>query len=289
MINKNLFGYEIDTVVPPLKTQGIKTKLIPLIYQFVPKNFDGVWIEPFIGSGVVGFNIANKKAIFSDINPHVISFYNATKNKKIDYKIVRDFLEEEGEKLSKNEEYYYEVRERFNTYFNPLDFLFLNRACFNGVIRFNKKGKFNTPFCKKKDRFSKSYITKIVNQVKKVQELIINSDWSFFCKDFSKVIPLAKEGDLIYCDPPYIDRHTNYYDNWNEDKEKNLYLLLKNSNANFILSTWYKNRYRENQFLNKLWKEFYIVYKEHFYYVGAKESNRNSIIEVLVMKMFFCA
>ena len=61
--------------VPPIKIQGIKTKLVPLIRQNVILNDNSVWIEPFMGSGVVGFNIAPRKAVFADTNPHIIAFF----------------------------------------------------------------------------------------------------------------------------------------------------------------------------------------------------------------------
>ena len=66
----------------------------------------------------------------------------------------------------------------YNTEKSPLDFLFLNRACFNGLIRFNRKGEFNVPFGHKPERFSKAYITKIVNQVEWVAKLASLSDWT---------------------------------------------------------------------------------------------------------------
>ena len=148
--------------VPPIKCQGIKTKLVPIIKHSVQLNDHGIWIEPFMGSGVVGFNVMPKNAVFADSNPHLINFYNAIVRDEIDGLKVRKFLEKEGGELSKfGKDYYYEVRERFNQKHTPLDFLFLNRSCFNGVIRFNKKGGFNVPFGHKPERFSKAYITKI--------------------------------------------------------------------------------------------------------------------------------
>ena len=72
--------------VPPIKTQGIKTKLVPYIENVLPENITGKWIEPFMGSGVVGFNLAPKEAIFSDSNPHIINFYEAIKDGSIDRK-----------------------------------------------------------------------------------------------------------------------------------------------------------------------------------------------------------
>lgn len=58
--------------VPPLKIQGIKTKLVPLIQQTAPLSRDTVWIEPFMGSGVVGFNVAPPKAVFSEDRKSVV-------------------------------------------------------------------------------------------------------------------------------------------------------------------------------------------------------------------------
>ncbi len=270
--------------VPPIKTQGIKTKLVEWIIDQINFEIKGKWIEPFMGSGVVGFNLRPKRAIFADKNPHIINFYNAIKNREITYKKVKIFLEKEGKKLlEKGEEYYYEVRDRFNKYHDPLDFLFLNRSCFNGVIRFNSKGEFNTPFGRKPDRFRKAYITKIVNQVRYVEECIHKYDWIFIAQDFRKTIREANEDDVIYCDPPYIGRHTNYFDVWTEKDEYDLYKLLSNFKGIFILSTWYKNKFRENEFIKRFWNKFNIITKNHFYHVGGREVNRNPIIEALVL------
>ena len=57
--------------------------------------------------------------------------------------------------------------------------------------------------------------------------------------------------------------------------------LIK-SNAIFLLSTWLKNKYRTNEYVFTLWKEFYIATKEHFYHIGGKEINRNSIYEAIL-------
>jgi len=269
--------------VPPIKCQGIKTKLVPQIIQIINWNGKGRWIEPFTGSGVVGFNLLPDQAIFCDSNPHIINFYNAIKLGNIKSGITRTFLETEGEKLSsQGADYYYKVRERFNQEFNPLDFLFLNRACFNGVIRFNGKGKFNVPFGQKPNRFSRAYITKIVNQIAYVEDAMRYRKWEFFCQDFEATISTAIENDLIYCDPPYIGRHVDYYNGWDESQEIRLHQLLSTTKAKFILSTWHSNQYRENPYINSLWSDFFIYTKEHFYHVGASEKNRNPMLEALV-------
>ncbi|MBW1615207.1 MAG: Dam family site-specific DNA-(adenine-N6)-methyltransferase [Deltaproteobacteria bacterium] len=271
----------MKVIVPPIKCQGIKTKLSDWIKNVIPDDFKGEWIEPFMGSGVVAFNVQPRKAILCDINPHLINFYNAIKSGAIAPSTVKSFLKSEGKKLKENgEDYYYEVRERFNKNQEPLDFL--NRSCFNGMIRFNGKGGFNVPFCKKPERFARSYITEIVNQVSYIQNLIKCYDYEFICQDFEKIITNASKGDIIYCDPPYIGRHVDYYNGWNEKSEMRLNAFLKNCKSMFILSTWHSNDYRKNKYLDTLWSSFDVITKEHFYHVGGYEKNRNPMLEALV-------
>ncbi|MHB9295257.1 putative DNA adenine methylase [Pillotina sp. SPG140] len=271
-------------IIPPIKSQGIKTKLVPWIKVITPRT-EGQWIEPFMGTGVVAFNIGYKKMLLSDINPHLINFYNALKEKTITSLDVRKYLEKEGSVLknSTNEgyEHYKYVRDRFNKDFYSLDFLFLSRAGFNGMIRFNSKGRWNIPFCKKPERFSKAYITKIVNQVSQVTSLMDNN-WLFVNKDFRDIIPLADEHDILYCDPPYHGRYADYYNGWTDEDEHDLYELLSNTKAYFILSTWHHNDFRKNEMIDKYWNNFNIITKNHFYHSGGKIENRNSIVEALV-------
>lgn len=271
--------------VPPIKCQGIKTKLVDWIVQTIAWDKNGVWIEPFCGSGVVGFNVRPNEAIFSDINPHIINFYENINSKNITASLVREFLEFEGNNLQeKGVDYYYEIRSRFNKSHSSLDFLFLNRACFNGLIRFNKKGNFNVPFNNKENRFSKSYITKIVNQVKYLQNLFSQNSYKFMNSDFRNILYSANENDFIYSDPPYIGRHVDYYDTWQEKDEFDLFNILNSTKSKFILSTWHHNKFRTNQYIEPLWLSngFHIYIKEHFYHVGAKEINRNAMFEALV-------
>lgn len=269
--------------VPPIKSQGIKTKLVPWIKEIIPKEINDTWIEPFMGTGVVAFNVKPNKAILADTNPHLINFYNGIKNNTINPSIVKNYLEEEGEKLLNIEDYYYEVRQRFNDFHNPLDFLFINRAGFNGMIRFNKKGGHNVPFCKKPNRFAKAYVTKIVNQVDNIQKIIQNSDYTFINQNFEQTIAMADKKDIIYCDPPYIDRYVDYYNGWNEDDENKLNKLLDQFEGKFILSTWHSNKYRENEYLKTIWNKFNLLTKEHFYHLGGSENNRNSMLEALIL------
>ncbi|MDR3110184.1 MAG: DNA adenine methylase, partial [Planctomycetaceae bacterium] len=88
-------------LVPPIKCQGIKTKLVPLILANAGKITNGKWVEPFMGSCVVGLNARCPQAVFADQNPHLVNFYSALKNHSFTPEIVRDFLEREGSQLEK--------------------------------------------------------------------------------------------------------------------------------------------------------------------------------------------
>ncbi len=273
-------------IVPPIKSQGIKTKLVPWILDTIP-DVSGKWIEPFLGTGVVAFNAQYSKALLSDANPHIINFYKGVQDKSITPLSVKKYLEEEGKLLSKSDDKGYEhykfVRSRFNKGFSPLDFLFLSRAGFNGMMRFGKKGNWNIPFCKKPDRFSKAYITKIVNQVEKVSKVIQpKPQWKFNNASFADIIVLAGKDDLIYCDPPYFGRYVDYYNGWTEQDEELLFTMLKETKAKFILSTWHHNDYRKNEMIDKYWNKFNVITKDHFYHSGGKIENRRTIVEALV-------
>jgi len=269
--------------VPPIKSQGIKTKLV----QWISSNVEDIeydrWVEPFMGTGVVAFNIRPKNALLCDSNPHLIKFYDALKNKEITSQQVNEFLTNEGKKLLKsNGEYYYEVRNRFNQKGSPLDFLFLSRSCFNGMMRFNKKGGFNVPFCKKPNRFAQSLVTKITNQVKNISQIIETGNYEFKHQDFKTSLQEIKSNDLVYSDPPYIGRHVDYFDSWSEEEETILNNKLFDSDAKFIMSTWLSNKYRTNEYIFSIWEDCYVSTKEHFYHVGGKESNRNAVYEALL-------
>ena len=273
----------MSVFTPPIKCQGIKTKLVPLILRSIARDPHGLWIEPFLGSGVVALNVMPKRALLADTIPHLIRFYHAVKEGSVDGPRTRSFLEREGSLLAENgQEHYYRVRDRFNSTGDPLDFLFLNRSCFNGMIRFNKKGAFNVPFGHKPHRFAPAYITKIVNQVLRFRDATRLFDWHFVCQDFRATVKEANVGDFIYCDPPYIGRHVDYYSDWDERSEEALCSELSQTKARFMLSTWHSNQHRENQYLKEMWSGFTISTQEHFYHVGAHERNRKPVLEAVV-------
>lgn len=272
--------------VPPLKIQGIKTKLVPFIAKSIKWDGSGTYYEPFMGSGVVGFNLEPEKAVFSDTNPYIIQFYNDIKNKRITSKMVREFLEDEALKLSITPEdknsYYYEVRRRFNNNHSSLDFLFLQRSNFNGMMRFNAKGEYNVPFGRKPERFKKALITKITNQVSWVENLILEKDWEFIHMSFIEAFKLIKKNDFVYLDPPYINRYDGYFDSWSQEYADLLSEITQKKEFGYAFSMWYQNKYRKNEHMDK-WLGGKLLTEEHFYHLGGSETNRNSMIEALVI------
>lgn len=281
----------MSVIVPPIKSQGIKTKLVPWINDIILQSGIDIehakWIEPFFGTGVVGLNSPVKgRHIVGDSNPHVINLYNGIKDGSITEYNMRTYLEREGKILESADEdgyvYYREVKNRFNRDHSSFDFIFLSRAGFNGMMRFNKRGEWNIPFCKKPNRFAPAYVSKICNQIAAAQRVIKKSDWEFLNQNFIDTINRAEAGDIIYCDPPYFGRYVDYYNGWTEEDEERLYHALADTPAHFILSTWHHNEFRENEMMNRFWNNFNVATQEHFYHGGGHIENRHPMVEALV-------
>jgi DNA adenine methylase len=107
-------------------------------------------------------------------------------------------------------------------------------------------------------------------------------EFTFKCQSFTETLKTAQETDIVYCDPPYIDRHVDYYNSWDEIDEEKLFQLLLKIQSKFILSTWHHNDFRKNEYIGLFWSHFHIFTREHFYHVGGSEKNRNPMIEAIV-------
>jgi DNA adenine methylase len=276
--------------VPPIKCQGIKTKLVPFIFnsiEWMVKD-EARWIEPFLGSGVVALNLAPPRALLADANPHIIELYKTIQRDEANQTNVREFLVKEGKQLAaRGEAYYYEVRDRFNNAGSPFDFLFLNRSCFNGVMRFNRQGRFNVPFGHKPQRFSQAYITKIVNQVGWAAKQMRGKDWEFRVARWDDTLKEARPEDFVYMDPPYIGRHTDYYNSWDDTEAARLAEVTTPLTCGFAISMWLENRYRRNHHIDACWPGLDVRICRHFYHVGSTESLRNEMEEALIVKPGF--
>src|SRR5262249_46157696 len=212
-------------------------------------------------------------------------FYRAVQDETITPGLIRAYLQDEGPTLAqRGAPYYYEVRDRFNAKPNPLDFLFLSRACFNGVMRFNRQGMFNVPFCHKSEGFSPTYITKIVNQVQAFSEVLRDRQWCFEVADFRDTLARATSRDFVYADPPYAGRHVDYFGSWDATDEEALVTRLKLLACPFLLSSLRANRYRKNAAIDVHWTSsgFTVATVKHFYHVGSTQNLRHAMTEALV-------
>jgi DNA adenine methylase len=151
-------------------------------------------------------------------------------------------------------------------------------------MRFNRHGKFNVPYCHKNDRFSRTYITKISNQVKRIEDALARLDWTFVTANFRETLSDLRTSDFVYADPPYAGRHVDYFNSWSETDERDLARILKGAPCHFVLSTWHSNEFRENELLKENWNApgFHLFTRKHFYHVGSTEDLRHPMIEALI-------
>jgi len=202
------------TEVPQLlKWVGNKHRFAEEIVSYMPDNTD-TYFEPFLGSGAVLGTLAAqsqnslfprfKRAIGSDILPFLIGIFEYVKNDP--ETLIRHYRECIKDYNENREEKYLEIRERFNKDFNPLDFAVLTRTCYSGVVRFRKAdGYMSTPIGPHNPISPETFEKRVMIW----HELV--KDVTFLNKDFREVMAMAKEGDLIYCDPPYTHSQSILY------------------------------------------------------------------------------
>ena len=284
----DLFCYFYSMLIPPIKIQGKKTKIVPKIMEIA----DGIlndhpeidtWVEPFLGSGVVAFNCPGKikKVIVNDINPHIIKFYKSVADGIITPDKIREVFDIHNQNLLKDGyDYYNQIKDRFNQSFDTMDFLFLTRTGFNGVMRFNNSGKWNVPFCKLNNRLSKNVIEDLASSVDELSRLFKSKDFTFYNQSFEEVIESAPENSIFYCDPPYYGLQVQYFKGWGKEDEIRLNEMLKDKV--FIYSTWLEDGIRENMMIKEYWGEYEIEGKKHKYNVAEKAEKRNQVTEGLI-------
>lgn len=153
-------------------------------------------IEPFTGSAAIFLNSDYEEYLLADSNPDLINLYNHLVAEGIPFikSCAALFVPENN-----CAEVYYELREEFNTTHDTRQrsvlFMYLNRHCYNGLIRYNRKGKFNTPF----GRYKKPYFPE-----KELHYFLQSAGKATFIKaEFTESMKLARPGDVVYCDPPY--------------------------------------------------------------------------------------
>lgn len=275
-------------IIPPIKIQGKKTKIVPKIMEIADELLNDhpeidTWVEPFLGSGVVAFNCPGriKKVIVNDINPHIIKFYKGIADDSITADNIREVFDIHNQNLIKDGyDYYNQIKNRFNQSFGTMDFLFLTRTGFNGVMRFNGSGKWNVPFCKLNNRLSKNVIEDLTSSVDDLSRLFKSKDFTFYNKSFEDVIESAPKNSIFYCDPPYYGLQVQYFKGWRKEDEIRLNEMLKDKM--FIYSTWLEDGIKENPMIDEYWGECEIEGKKHKYNVAEKAEKRNQVIEGLI-------
>ncbi len=271
---------------PFIKWVGGKKGLISQLMPLLPKNFNN-YFEPFVGGGALFFELYSlgvlegKKVYLFDINEELINTYQVIKH--FPSKLL-DELKKFQQKHSK--EFYYEVREwdRDNDFKNidkvlrAARFIYLNKTCFNGLYRVNKKGFFNVPIGSYKS--PKIYDEKLIMSASYALK-----DANIEVADFSRVLEVAKENDFIYFDPPYYplsdtSNFTSYTDLvFLEDEQKRLYQVFKELDKKgcFVMES-----NSDTEFIKNLYQEYKIeiVYMHRF--INSKKEGRGKISEVVI-------
>lgn len=184
----------IKKATPVLKWAGGKTQMLNEIIPRIPKKINK-YIEPFIGGGALFFNLGYSESIIADSNPELINLYKQLATNC-------DGIIEVLKEYKNDEDMYYEVRSKDWLKCNPIEAaartIYLNKTCFNGLYRLNKKGQFNTPFGKYKN-------PNICNEEKLYAAADILKHTKIICGDYLEILcNYAEEGDFIFLDPPYM-------------------------------------------------------------------------------------
>lgn len=288
---------------PFLKWAGGKTQLLNEIEKYYPFNKYKItkFAEPFIGGGAVLFDILNKfdleSVYISDLNIDLINTYLAIQKEVGKVIELLKFMQEEYWALDNlaRKKYYNHKRDKFNAL--KIDekhlinvekaalLIFLNKTCFNGLFRVNKKGLFNVPMgsYKKPLICDEKNLNAVSQKLKKV-----NIVWG----DYKKSKTFIDEKTFVYFDPPYrpltsTSNFTAYTENdFNDEHQKELAYFVEelNTKGAYILvsNSEPKNSEEEDIFFEKLYASYFIDVVEANRMINSKSSARGKIKELLI-------
>jgi len=179
---------------PVLKWAGGKGQLVPALLERAPRSF-GKYIEPFFGGGALFFALGPANAVIADSNPELVNLYRS----------IRDSVDEVLQQLHGHRnvsEAFYATRAIDWTTLSPAGAaartIYLNRTCFNGLYRVNRKGQFNSPF----GRYANPKLIDEAN-LRTVSAALTNTE--IVEGDYLDVLHRsATSGDFIFLDPPYL-------------------------------------------------------------------------------------
>ena len=297
----------MEKVRPFVKWAGGKNKLILQIEQYYPKelkeNKIDVYIEPFVGGGAILIDILKKynikKAYAFDINKNLINCYNIIKDKVESLVLELKKLEEEYLKLDdeNRKEYYYDIRKKYNSINIENEnealekttyFIFLNKTCFNGLYRENRRGQFNVPIGKYKNPtiFDEENLIELSKLIKNV---------TFINGDYRESYKYIEENTFIYFDPPYrpinkTSSFTSYSkEDFNDENQKKLGEYFRkindnNSNVKLMLSNSNpKNNNEKDDFCEQIYNGFKINEIKANRMIDSNKEKRGKISELLII------
>jgi len=223
--------------MPFLRWAGGKRQITKALLERVPNGFAGQYLEPFLGAGSLFFALAPERSILSDANPRLIDVYRQIAQNP---SAVRRELQRHIRLHSR--EHYYETRYSYNHGAHSAAqagrFIYLNKACFNGIFRVNQRGDFNVPKGSK-DKLS----------VPSQQEFSLISAQlgkaALQAEDFEVALGRALKNDFVYLDPPYPALNgTAYFTHYTADRfdERSQVRLaecvhrINNSGIRFLMS-----------------------------------------------------
>lgn len=292
------------SVKPFIKWAGGKSQLLPDIRNNYPDQLGKTitkYCEPFVGGGAVFFDIVSnytiKEILINDINSELTNTYTQIKT-NLNYLVTELSLIQNEYWLLETEsrkEFYYEKRERFNYLkvngdeaFNlekAVLFIFLNKTCFNGLFRVNKKGLFNVPI----GSYKKPLICDIDN-LTSINKLLQNV--TIKCGDYKDCIDFIDENTFVYIDPPYRPlTETANFNSYSEtdfnDKEQielgKFVDMITLKNAKVVLSNSDpKNTKETDTFFDDLYIQYKIQRVSAKRMINSKAANRGTINELLI-------
>lgn len=195
MAAKSKKSADNDAVRPFLKWAGNKFRIIDRVKRKLPKGKR--LVEPFTGSGAVFLNTDYDEYLLCDSNRDLIDLYNILRDKGPEFiEAARRYFDGSYN----NEASYYELREEFNAARKAEKraklFLYLNRHGYNGLCRYNSKGRFNVPFGRyKRPYFPEKELLTFHNRAQHAE---------FQLSGFEQTMEQTRDGDVVYCDPPYV-------------------------------------------------------------------------------------
>lgn len=186
---------------PIIKWCGGKQQLLDKIRDRMPKEFN-TYYEPFLGGAAVLLDLNPTNSVVSDINPELINMHLQVRDRVEEVIHHLTIYDNQHEIWSDPKDYYYKVREYFNaelgtnTAQQAARFIYLNKHCFNGLYRVNKKGEFNVPFNGKLSGWSADpdHLRELSTRLK---------DVDIRCGSFEDTVKDAGPNDFVFFDSPY--------------------------------------------------------------------------------------